>query len=230
VTLVLGHRGASRAAPENTVEAFRLARSAGADGVELDVRLTADAAAVVHHDAVLADGRPIAQLDLSSLPEAVPTLSMALLACTGMTVNVELKNDAAGEWFDPNAHVAAVTAAELARAVAVRPLVSSFHRGTIDRSRAVAPGVPTGLLLAEAPPSWPQLVDDLVTAGHAAVYPRHDLVDREVVAQAHRAGLLVVVWTVDDPDRVRALAAQGADAIITNVPDVARAALMVEPR
>ncbi len=58
-----------------------------------------------------------------------------------------------------------------------------------------------------------------------AIHPHDVLVDRSFVEQAHAAGLAVNVWTVDDPERIVALAEVGVDAIITNVPDVAVAAL-----
>jgi len=64
VTLVYAHRGASAAEPENTLAAFRAAARMGADGVELDVRRTADGGAAVVHDATLADGRPVASVRL----------------------------------------------------------------------------------------------------------------------------------------------------------------------
>ena len=70
--LVLAHRGASRAAAENTPEAFRLALALGADGVELDVRRAADGALVVHHDPVL-NGEPLRRL----AGPPVPTLAAA---------------------------------------------------------------------------------------------------------------------------------------------------------
>jgi hypothetical protein len=58
--LVIAHRGASAHHPENTIAAFRGAAEAGADMVELDVRITADGALAVHHDAQLGDGQPLA--------------------------------------------------------------------------------------------------------------------------------------------------------------------------
>ena len=71
----MAHRGASAAAPENTVEAFRLARELGADWVELDARLSADGVVVVHHDAHLADGRMLVDLTLDEMPDSVPSLA-----------------------------------------------------------------------------------------------------------------------------------------------------------
>jgi glycerophosphoryl diester phosphodiesterase len=230
VTTILGHRGAPRAAPENTIASFQLARSQGADGVELDVRRTVDDGLAVHHDAVLADGRPVHAVPVRSLPESVPTLRGALRACTGMIVNIELKNWPREPGYDAGAAVSALVAAELAEAELPTVWLSSFDRPTIDRFHEDAPHVPSGLLLAIGPPSWDRLLAELATAGHTAVHPHGALVDEALVDAAHAVGLRVVVWTVDEPDRLRGLARFGVDAIITNVPDVAREALSVEPR
>src|SRR4051812_39413617 len=103
---VLAHRGASRAAPENTVEAFLVAKAMGADGVELDVRRTSDGPLVVHHDPRLRDGRAIIELHAATLPVHVPRLHDALDACAGMWVNVEIKNDPLEPDFDPTDSIA----------------------------------------------------------------------------------------------------------------------------
>ena len=74
-----GHRGASAAERENTLAAFDTARRMGADGVELDVRRTADGALVVAHDPLLADGRALVSLDRAELPPDVLELHEAQL-------------------------------------------------------------------------------------------------------------------------------------------------------
>src|SRR4051794_26258624 len=92
--LVLGHRGASHARPENTLAAFAKAREFGADGVELDVRRSADGQLVVHHDPQVEGFGIIYEHDFATLRTArpdVPTLAEALGACAGMIVNVEVK-------------------------------------------------------------------------------------------------------------------------------------------
>ena len=66
--------------------------------------------------------------------------------------------------------------------------------------------------------------------GHVAVHPHHAFVTPALVHAAHAAGLVVNTWTCDDPDRIRWLAAIGVDGIVTNVPDVARAALAAPVR
>src|SRR5512144_2235693 len=115
VTCVIAHRGASRAAPENTVAAFRRAAELAAEMVELDVRRSADGRLVVHHDAHLADGRAVAATRADELPAAVPDLAAALDACVGMAVNIEIKNDPDEPGFEPDRaladHVAAMVIA-----------------------------------------------------------------------------------------------------------------------
>jgi len=229
--LVLGHRGASKACPENTLAAFAQARAFGADGVELDVRRTADDRLVVHHDPHV-DGfglivhQPYAALRATH-PE-IPTLAEALAACAGMIVNVEIK---CLPWEpDPDTPDRAVLRAviDLLRAEESVPvadiIVSSFELAAVDACRAFAPELATGWLtsgqdIAAAAP---------VTAehGHAWLNPDRTAARRAApadVAAAHAAGVQVNVWTVDEPDDIAALMEAGVDAIITNVPDVALA-------
>lgn len=217
--LVYGHRGASAAAPENTLEAFELARSQGADGVELDVRRSADGVLVLNHDAVLPDGRVIRATAHDELPPAMPTLAAALDVCVGMLVNVEIKNIPYEVDFDPDLVIADDVAALLARRDD-DVLVSSFHLATIDRVRALDPTVPTALLTMVDPMPVDSLAR-VVAHGHVAINPWDPTVDDALVAAAHDAGLSVNVWTVDDPERIVVLAGYGVDGIVTNVPDLA---------
>jgi glycerophosphoryl diester phosphodiesterase len=226
MTRVLAHRGASAVRPENTLEAFVEARRLGADGVELDVRRTADGALAVHHDAAIAGGAAVCELDVGQLPPSVPLLDAALDACEGMVVNVEVKNLPTDPDFDPACGVATEVAVCLIERgdEARRYLVSSFHLATIDAVRSVEPSLATGWLTISG---YDQLraADTAAEHGHAALHPHESVVNPELVARAHDLGLALNTWTVDDPDRARTLADWGVDAIITNVPDVILAAL-----
>jgi glycerophosphoryl diester phosphodiesterase len=223
--LVLGHRGAPRVERENTVEAFRRAVELGADGVELDVRRTADGALVVHHDAVVEGVGPIVAATAARLAGAapwVPTLADALAACAGALVNVEIKNFPGEPDWDPDQEVGQALPGQLGDADVV---VSSFLSAAAERVREVAPGVATGLLVLPGDPRG--RIDDAVERGHDALHPCDRGLDAAtvaaVVARCHDAGLRCHVWTVDDPERMRLWAGAGVDALITNVPDVARA-------
>ena len=221
MTLIIAHRGASRAAPENTVAAFRRAVDMGADAIELDVRRTGDDRLVVHHDPALADGRAIRELSAAALPVGVPELADALDACGGVVVNIEIKNDPNEPDHDPADWVAEQVAEELARrGDPARWLISSFRYDTIARCRELRADVATAWLTERLEPDE---IARCVAGGHAAIHPWVPTVDRAGLDAAHTAGLAVNAWTCDDPDRMRELIEWGIDGICTNVPDVALA-------
>ncbi|MCB0978527.1 MAG: glycerophosphodiester phosphodiesterase [Acidimicrobiales bacterium] len=223
---VIAHRGASAAAPENTVEAFELARELGADWVELDVRRSADTTLAIHHDPVLADGRAIVGMTGGELPESVPDLAAALDACAGMKVNIEIKNWPEDPDFDPSLALALGVVEEIQRRGAQDDvLVSCFHLSTLDRVREADPTIATALLHGPRYGTWADLASLVAERGHCALHPWDHIVDRWYMRAARDAGLEVNVWTVDNEDRMRELVALGVDGICTNVPDVARSVL-----
>lgn len=225
MTKVIAHRGASAAEPENTLAAFRAAVEMGADGVELDVRRTADGAGAVHHDAHLSDGRAVVALDSAELPEQVPLLDAALAACGPLEVNVEIKNWPADPDFDEERCVAPLVVDAVRDAGLVdRVVVSSFDIGSIDRVRDLEPSLRTAWLVIDRGDPL-ALVARAAERGHGGIHPIWRMVDEAVIGAAHDAGLFVNVWTVDDPEEIRRLAALGVDGVVTNVPDVARRAL-----
>ena len=225
MTAVWGHRGAPHAAPENTLASLREARRQGADGVEIDVRATADGVLVVHHDAVLADGRALASLPAADLPPEVPSLEAVLEECRGLTVDVEIKSLPTDPGWDPGEGTAVAAARLVAGAGRQADVVlSSFSMAAIDAALGAEAGVRTGWLTVVA---YDQLESLELAAGrgHRALHPRHEVVTPELVAAAHQRGMAIHAWTADDPDDVRRLAAAGVDAVITNVPAEALAAL-----
>ena len=214
---VIAHRGASRAARENTVEAFQLAARLGADAVELDVRRTADGVLVVHHDCRFPDTRVIAETKYAVLPDYVPTLAAALDACEGMWVNVEIKNDPAEPDFDESESIADETMAYLiGRAEDHRWVMSCFRMETIDRCRALAPQIRTAWLCEAVPDG---VADLLVRKGHGALHPKVQQLELTTVVACHAVGLEVNTWTCDDPVRMKELIEWGIDGIVTNLPD-----------
>jgi glycerophosphoryl diester phosphodiesterase len=221
MTTIIGHRGASRAERENTLAAFARAVAMGADGVELDVRRTADDHLVVHHDPRLADGRTIIETTAADLPDHVPGLVASLDVCAGIFVNIEIKNDPNEPDHDPTDWVVhRVGELLIRRGGGVRWLISSFRFATVSICRTTLPSVRTAWLVDD-------LDDDVVArtaaAGHVAVHPWVDTLTERAVRTAHGAGLAVNTWTCDDPARIRELIAWGVDGICTNVPDVALA-------
>lgn len=231
----LAHRGASAAAPENTMAAFRLAEQMGADGIELDVQLTRDGVPVVIHDEWLdrtTNGKglvsehtlaEIRALDAGSwfgqafAGEKVPTLEEVVRTFVRrLFFNIELKNSYLPMPTLEHRTIALIRSYRLKRGV----LVSSFNHQSMHLFHHLAPDIPTGLLydcvLVEAPPYAKRI-------GAAALNPFYMCVTQERVKEAHATGLQMNVWTVNDPDDMRHLMELGVDAIITNHPDRLRA-------
>lgn len=239
---VLGHRGASAEAPENTLCAFRLAMEQGADGVELDVWRCASGEVVVFHDL---DARRIAgvPLRLPDTPlralreldagawkgdrfrgERIPLLEEVLEALPSARVNVELK--ARGR--DRRLAGAAGEVIRRARA-AGRVIVSSFDPGLLAAFRGAAPEVACGVLL-ERRPAWPlRAAVAIRRLRPEAIHPERSLATAARVRGWRAQGLLVNVWTVDEPAEVARLAALGVDGLITNAPGEVRRVLTRAP-
>lgn len=225
VTAVIAHRGASKTHPENTVEAFEEAVRLGADWVELDVRRTSDAKLAIHHDPTLPDGRLIAECAANELPSSVPNLAEALAACAGIKVNIEIKNDPEEADFDHHRTlIEPVIAVALAALEPADLLISSFDYPTVDKVRELEASLDTALLF------WTKadladVVAKAVAGNHRSINAFDPLVSAELVDQAHREGLEVNVWTVDDPARMAELIAFGVDGIVTNDPQAGRLAV-----
>ena len=246
MTIVVAHRGASAQAPENTMEAFRLGVEAGADGIELDVHLTADGQLAVIHDDTLDRttdrSGAIADLTMDDIRAAdagatwagpagdfpfrgagltVPTLDEVLAWLPdGVALVVEIKARTAAD---------AVVAAVRDHPVRTsgRLAIISFDEAAIERVHELDPGVRTGYLLVPTQ----QIEEALVWAtehGHAGVFPwEGDLgIDpMPILAQAKAFGREIGCYVVNDPERMRHLAALGLWGFVTDVPDVAREAL-----
>lgn len=236
--LVLGHRGASADAPENTLAAFRLALDQGADGFELDVWRCASGEVVVIHDedAGRVAGVPL-RVPETTLPELraldvgawkadrfrgerIPLLSEVLDAFPGAVVNVELKSR--------RRDLALGSAAAQAIAAAGaqdRVIVSSFDFRLLTAFRMAAPAVAVGLLFDGDHPWRLRTALAIRLLGPAAVHPDLRLVTPERARDWAARRLALNVWTVDAPADVERLCALGATGLITNVPAIAREAV-----
>lgn len=231
--LVFGHRGVA-IAPENTLPGFEAAIRQGADGIELDVQLTADAVPVVIHDFTLdkttSGSGPvrahtlaqIRQLDAGSWFGAqfagtrVPTLAEVLdLARGRLLVNIELKS-----WSLRSAGLEAAVVEVVRRCGMERQvIVSSFNPLALGRMRRLAPRIPTALLYAGNQPvplrhRWltPLVRPDALHPGRSLASERHIWA---LQARGHR----VNVWTVNDVGELDRLIAAGVDGLITDYPE-----------
>jgi glycerophosphoryl diester phosphodiesterase len=223
--LVFAHRGGAGLAPENTLAAFDNGLALGADGIELDVRFSRDGVVMVHHDRALDRTTtltgPIGARHADELRAAcVPTLAEVLDRYRDARVIVELKIN--------HPDMAAAAVREIQRADAVdRVCVGSFGRRVLRAVRSLVPAIATSaareevrLALYRSWCRWPVLR----TAYRGYQIPewagRTRVVSPRFVADAHRAGLFVQVWTVDTPADARRLLGWGVDALITDRPDV----------
>jgi glycerophosphoryl diester phosphodiesterase len=229
--LVYGHRGVRGEAPENTMRAFELARAQGADGIELDIRPCATRELVVFHDPTLArcsdkkDERAVCDVPYGELSRidvgqgaTIPLLSEVLQWARGhgILINVEMKRD-----VPDRAALVAATAAAL-RALpdfASTGIVSSFDGWMLGRLGRTLPGVARGFLFEPRQrlwrSGWPAPL-----LGAAAVHPERTLVTPVMCRLWRAARRLVNVWTVNDVEEARRLAALGVDGIITDSPGV----------
>lgn len=231
---IWAHRGASGYAPENTLEAFRLAAELGADGVELDVQLTKDREIVVIHDEKIdrtGSGRGyVADHTLEELrrynynrtkpeyPHAdIPTLRevLELLRPTALTVNIELKT---GVNFYPGIE-RAVTELVKQMGMEERVIYSSFNHLSILKIKELCPAAKTGLLYHDGTVDMPDYAKRLaVEALHPAMY---NMRYPGFVRKCKELDIALHVWTANEPKRIQELLQYGVDAVITNYPDIA---------
>jgi glycerophosphoryl diester phosphodiesterase len=209
--LLLAHRGDHRAAPENTLAAFRAALAIpGIDGLELDVRASADGVAVVLHDASLrrVQGRRIRASRLTAAELAgngVPTLAAVLAACPpGAFLDVELKEDLGAAALEPLRTARGGPDGGFARLV-----VSSFRRDALAAVRRLEPGSARWLNTAWLSDGAIQAAVDLGCAGIAAEWHR---IDARRAERVRAAGLDLAAWTVRDPGARDRLADMGVAA------------------
>jgi glycerophosphoryl diester phosphodiesterase len=220
------------------VAAFRLALAQGADGVELDVALSADEVPVVIHDDTVdrtTDGTGrVAQLSLQQLKaldasapgkfgarfsgQRLPTLDEAFQALPAPAlINVELKRDTS-----PGCTLAAeVVALVRSHGLSERVWISSFHYDNLQRVRRLAPALPVGLLYAPDGPL--RLLRACLWPGVRAQgqHPYHLLAQALTVRWWHWRGYQVNVWTVNTEPALQRVMRLGVDGVITNCPDVA---------
>ena len=233
--LNFAHRGASAAAPANTLAAFRLAAEMGADGVELDVQLARDGEVVVIHDFAVdstTNGRgavremTLAQLkeldagswfDPAFAGERIPTLQEVFDAIGHrLLVNVEIKSlPLRGRGLE----------AEVVRLIednnlVHRVIVSSFNPLSLRKVKGFNPNVTTALLYGPRQSlllrhAWLGSVTP-----HEFRHPHYSMVNERFLGWARQKGYRVNTWTVDEVDEMRRLIALGVDGIITDCPDL----------
>jgi glycerophosphoryl diester phosphodiesterase len=234
---IIGHRGASAHAPENTIAAFELAVQQHADAIELDAKLTVDRHVVVIHDQTVdrtTDGtgqvnklslKALRELDagssfdISFKGEKIPTLVEVFETVGHKTcLNIELTNYASNSDDLPERVAALIQKHNLQRNI----LISSFNPFTLLRAHKLLPEVPFGLLtpskrgffLANL---W---VNKLIP--YNTLNPCFDDTNPRLVKRLHQRGKYIFVYTVNEPEAMRSLVAWGVDGFFTDDPVLAK--------
>jgi glycerophosphoryl diester phosphodiesterase len=233
---IFAHRGASANAPENTLAAFELAMAQGADGIELDAKLSSDGHVVVIHDPTVdrttrEHGRvkDMSLAELHSLDaggffaeqyrgERIPTLE-AVFEALGkhMYINVELTN-----YSSPGDHlVESVCMLVKEFGLQKQVLFSSFFASNLSKARNLLPEVPRGLLAFNGIlGAWARSFG-FAFGRYQALHPNLKDVTPQQVQRVHRLGRRVHVWTVNALEDMRRLFKWNVDAIFTDDPKLA---------
>lgn len=248
--LVFAHRGGCALGPENTLATFDAGLAAGADGLELDVHLSLDGVLVVCHDATLErttaeSGRLIdrtaaeltsirAGREFQASPASgrfagvwdpalatIPTLQAVFTRYPATRIIIEMKVDTDEMGEAVAREVLAARAVHRVCAAGAGPRSLRAARRALPEMASSASSPEVRLALYRSWIRWPVT---RVTYGGYQVPERAGLtrvVSPRFIQDSHRAGLPVQVWTVDDEQDMRRLLTWGADALITNRPDVA---------
>jgi glycerophosphoryl diester phosphodiesterase len=250
--LIIGHRGASAHAPENTHAAFALAFEVGADGIEFDVRLARDGVPYVFHDATLERttgvGRPADIFSSETLSqmyagnwfnkrfplravglyafEKIPTLKQVFERYGARTLYAEMKcEDAARRPALAQAVVRLIRKYDLAP----RVVVKSFALDSLREVKRLAPEVRTAALFGR---SWPRpllpaarIIAEAEACGADEISLHRSLLREATVKEARRRGFEVLVWTVNSTASLRRAIRLNLRAVFTDYPGRMRAAL-----
>lgn len=219
-TLVLGHRGSPYSATENTLASFRAALDEGADGVELDVQVTADGVLALFHDTMVGS-RPVHQVRWKDLPDAVghelSTLDEVLAGLPRSAwICVEFKRQQSVAELDAHERVPALI--RQTRDLS-RTWIGSFDPWFLRAAHAAAPDVPCGLILDGRTLVTPEAFRPEALDFASVVSMAVDLVDGPVLDRSAKAGKATYAWPVDaDADLERCLVRPGLGAVITKRP------------
>lgn len=236
MTKIIAHRGASGYAPENTIEAFKLAIGLGAEGIETDVHLTKDGQVVTIHDEKIdrtSNGlgyikdytyEQLTAFNYNNHMEQyefckIPLLSdlLALVKSSGILLNIELKTDFISYPGIEEKVIQLVKEYQVEQQI----IYSSFNHYTLMNVKTIDPNAKIGLLYAEG------LVQPWDYANHIqadALHPFYaNLQIPHYIEESHQKGIIVNTWTVNKREDIKHFLNMNVDGIITNYPDIALA-------
>lgn len=220
---VIGHRGDSGRAPENTILAFKKAIEVGADGIELDVHLSIDKYLIVRHDEFLNTDQGIKKIKDMTLKEIkevdvgkgerVPTLDEVLnvICQRDFLLNVEVKY---GYSKYPGIEETLIDKLRLFNMTS-KTIISSFNFDSLRKIKKIAPEFSIGLL-------YDKNIEDIYIVAqnmHArSIHPHYREVNEELAAECKKAKIEIYPWTVNEKEEMNRLIDIGVDGIITNFP------------
>ena len=209
--LILGHRGATGHLPENTMPSFHQALELGADGFEMDVRITSDSKLVVVHGSVVnghsVQNSPYADLKTLSDGSEIP-LFEDFLATFGSKAYLDIELKAPG--FEQEALALIEKYCDRARTV-----ISSFHPQALIKVRQIAPDWQLGFIYNRT-----QDEEQRHNCPIEVVIPQFRLASRDLISEAHGEGQKVFAWTVNDRHEASRLIDLGVDGIISDYPEM----------
>ncbi|MBP9675891.1 MAG: hypothetical protein KBD67_04055 [Anaerolineaceae bacterium] len=230
--MIFAHRGASKYAPENTVEAFQLAANHGTEAIELDVKLTVDNQAVVIHDKTVdrtTDGiGQVNQLTLAEIKKLnaanhfenyqgvkVPTLDEVFESVGKLLfINVELTN-----YSSSHDNLIPIVANIVKRhGVQQSILFSSFIPANLRKMKTLLPEVPVGLLAQSGFRGALSRSSIFLGLSPQIIHPNLEDVNEKMMATEHKRGRRVHVWTVNEEADIKRLLGLGVDGIFTDDP------------
>ncbi|RDU95592.1 glycerophosphodiester phosphodiesterase [Trinickia dinghuensis] len=228
---IVAHRGGGALAPENTLGAIDTGAGLGLKMIEFDAKLSADDVVFLLHDDTVdrtsnghgaAARQPYAELgaldagswfDPRFAGERMPTLVQVYERCArhGLAANIEIKPCPGRE--AATGRLVAREAAHLWASAGVPPLLSSFSFDALEAARDAQPDLPRGLLFGAVPNDWRAQTDALACV---SLHADHRKLDARLVGEIKAAGLFILAYTVNDPERARTLAQWGVDSICTD--------------
>jgi glycerophosphoryl diester phosphodiesterase len=248
-TQIVGHRGASFDAPENTLSSFKLGYQQKADADELDIHLTKDGKVVVIHDydTKRTGGVPkkvveqtleeLRQQDIgkfgkwkeAGFTEKIPLLDEVLpLIPEGRRLFIEIK-------CGPEVLPELANVLKRGEKKSEQTVIIGFGYDTMKAAKEKFPNLEVNWLVEKDKKTkeYPK-VEDLIAKAKAAKLDGLDMnsgfpIDKEFVNKVHQAGLKLYTWTVDDPEVARREAQAGVDGITSNRPGWMREQLLLKP-
>ncbi|MGN0447243.1 MAG: glycerophosphodiester phosphodiesterase [Acutalibacteraceae bacterium] len=240
-TLVIAHRGANKYAPQNTLAAFKKAYEIGCDGFETDVHITKDGKIVICHNYTIDETSTgkgeISQMTLAELKSydfgsyfskkfegtEIPTIDefLSFVETTDISVlNIEIKSPKENE----TAIVKETLKAVKDHGLFPKLLISSFDPKLLLEAKALDKNCKTGFLFSPTSKAYKKVfyktIDFAKEINCDAIHPMYLQINEKYIQNAHAKGLMVNPWTVNSPKAIDKLLVFGADAIITDLPDV----------